>query len=386
MSFPRIFAITGRIISQFRHDHRSLALIFVVPIVVMSLLGFVLRAQENSIVSVAVVNEDKPGQNTTSIAPTVINSLKEDDKLSVAEMSRVDADTALKNGTARVTLIFSPTFTQNLLSKRSAEVGAIVEGSNPSQAGGALAAVGQSLLKAGPPILKSLVPPQAASLVPSGPPMTVNAQRLYGREDLKMLDFFAPMFIAYIGFFLVFLLTSVSFLRERNQGTMERLIVSPVSRIEMVLGYMLGFGFFSMVQAAVLVLFTVYVLQIKYAGGAGNIVAVFVVTLALVLGAVNLGILLSAFARNELQAIQFIPIVILPQVFLSGLLWPVQEMPNWLQAFARVMPLTYAIDALTSIMVRGQPLSSTWLDLSVLVGFAAVVAVIAAVSVRRETA
>src|SRR5207253_11035937 len=113
--------------------------------------------------------------------------------------------------------------------------------------------------------------------------------------------------------------------------------------------------FFSMLQAAVLVLFTVFVLQVKYTG---NLLAVFVVTLALVLGAVNLGILLSAFARNELQAIQFIPIVLLPQVFLSGLLWPVQEMPNWLQAISRLMPVTYAIDALTSIMVRGQRLSS----------------------------
>ncbi len=299
----------------------------------------------------------------------------------MSEMSRADADKVVKNGTVRVALVFPSNFTQDLLTKHTTSVDAIVEGSNPSQAGGALAAVGQSVLQAGPIVLKSLVPPQAAALVPQGPPLTLKADRLYGSADLKMLDFFAPMFIAYIGFFLIFLLTSVSFLRERNQGTMERLIASPVSRIEMVLGYMFGFGFFSMLQAAVLVLFTVYVLQIKHTG---NILSVFVITLALVLGAVNLGILLSAFARNELQAIQFIPIVILPQVFLSGLLWPVQEMPNWLQAIARAMPLTYAIDALTSIMVRGQRLSSTWLDLSVLVGFAAVIAVIAAMSVRRE--
>jgi ABC-2 type transport system permease protein len=164
---------------------------------------------------------------------------------------------------------------------------------------------------------------------------------------------------------------------------MERLASSPVTRLELVLGYMFGFGFFSMVQAAVLVFFTVLVLQIKYAG---NLLSVFIVTLALVLGAVNLGILLSAFSRNELQSIQFIPVVILPQVFLSGLLWPIQEMPTWLQVVARLMPLTYAIDALTNIMVRGQGLSSTWLDLAVLFGFAIAIAVLAAVSVRREVA
>jgi ABC-2 type transport system permease protein len=138
-----------------------------------------------------------------------------------------------------------------------------------------------------------------------------------------------------------------------------------------------------MVQAAVLVLFTVYVLQIHYLG---NLLSVFVVTLALVMGAVTLGILLSAFARNELQAIQFIPIVILPQVFLSGLLWPIQDMPGWLQAIAHLMPLTYAIQALTSIMVRGESLANNWQNLAVLLGFAAVVAAIAALSVKREVA
>jgi ABC-2 type transport system permease protein len=298
-------------------------------------------------------------------------------------MSRADAENAVANGNERVALVFPETFTRDLIQNKSASVEAIVEGSNPSQTGGALAAVGQAVLQAGPVALRALVPPQAVGLVPQGPPVTITTRRLYGSDNLKTLDFFAPMFIAYIGFFLIFLLTSVSFLRERNQGTMERLMASPVSRIELVLGYMFGFGFFSMLQAAVLVLFTVFVLQIHYMG---NLLSVFVVTLALVLGAVTLGILLSAFARNELQAIQFIPIVILPQVFLSGLLWPVQEMPGWLQTIAHLMPLTYAIDALTSIMVKGKSLASTWQDLVVLFGFAALVAAIAAVSVRREVA
>jgi ABC-2 type transport system permease protein len=111
-----------------------------------------------------------------------------------------------------------------------------------------------------------------------------------------------------------------------------------------------------------------------------------VVILALVMGAVNLGIFLSAYAKNELQAVQFIPIVILPQVVLSGLLWPVQDMPGWLQAIAHVMPLTYAINALTDIMIRGMSLASTWPQLLYLVGFAVVMAVLAAMTVRREVA
>jgi ABC-2 type transport system permease protein len=383
MSLARIFAITGRVISQFRHDHRSIGLLFVAPILVMSIFGYVFRSQENEITRVAIVNEDSPAAGKESAATPLIDSLKANNDLVVTELPRAAAVEAVRDGSQKVAIIFGPDFSKALTANRKAVIDVTVEGSNPGQAGSALAAVSQSIMGQATVVFRQLVPPAFASAVPTEPPLSREVTRLYGSEDLKTLDFFAPMFIAYIGFFMIFLLTSVSFLRERTQGTMERLSASPVTRLELVLGYMLGFGFFSVLQAVVLVLFTVYALQVKFSG---NLISIFVVTLALVLGAVNLGILLSAFARNELQAIQFIPIVILPQVLLSGLLWPVQEMPGWLQGIARLMPLTYAIDALTDIMIRGKTLASNWLPLTVLLAFAAVVAVLAATTVRREGA
>lgn len=384
MNPQRIFAIMTRVILQFRHDHRTLGLMIVAPILIITILGYTLRQQENTNVQLALVNEDQPvAGSTTKLSDPIIEKLRQNTSLEVKDMTRSEATAAVKDQSEKVALIFPSTFSQDLATKRNATVQALVEGSNPSEAGTALATVAQSVMASAPVVLKELVPPQAAGLVPQSLPIQLATTRLYGTSDLKPLDYFAPMFIAYIGFFLIFLLTSVSFLRERTQGTMERISASPVTRLEMVLGYMLGFGFFSLIQAAVLVLFTVYALQIQYQG---DLLSVFVVTLALVLGAVNLGILLSAFARNELQAIQFIPIVILPQIFLSGLLLPLVDMPGWLQAISRAMPLTYAIDALTSIMVRGEQLTSTWVDLTVLLGFAAGVAVLAALSVRREVA
>jgi ABC-2 type transport system permease protein len=387
MSFPRILAITGRIIAQFRRDHRTLALIFIAPIVIMTLFGYVFRSQESDIINVAVVNQDKPPAGQTSLAAPIVDSLKSNSRLALTDMSpyfgRDGAVDAVRDGTQKVALVFGPDFTQTFLRDHKGAIEVIVEGSNPGQASSALAVVGQAVVSSAPVLLKAAVPPPLNAALPAGLPLELKTTRLYGSADLKMLDFFAPIFIAYIGFFLIFLLTSVSFLRERTQGTMERLAASPVTKLELVLGYMLGFGFFSVLQAIVLLLFTVYALQVKYTG---NLLSIFVVTLALVIGAVNLGIFLSAFARNELQAIQFIPLVILPQVLLSGLLWPVQDMPGWLQAIARVMPLTYAVDAMTNIMIRGMSLASTWFPLLFLFAFAAVMAVLAAATVRREVA
>lgn len=383
MSFPRMFAIAGRIIAQFKRDHRTLGLLFIAPILVMSILGYVLRSQEDTTINVAVTNQDSPPAGQTSAALPVIESLRQNDRLQITELSRDETEKAVRSGTQRVGLVFGPDFTKKLHSDRNTSLEVIVEGSNPGQAGSALGIVGQSIMQSAPVVLKELMPPALAGAFPSSLPIKLETTRLYGREDLGMVDFFAPMFIAYIGFFLIFLLTSVSFLRERTQGTMERLSASPVTRTELVLGYMLGFGFFALLQATILLLFTIYVLQIKYNG---SLAAIFVVTLLLVLGAVNLGIFLSTFARNELQAIQFIPIVILPQVLLSGLLWPVQDMPGWLQAIARLMPLTYAIDALTDIMIRGKSLWSNPVALGALLGFAVLAALLGAMTMKREVA
>ena len=383
MSISRISAITGRIVAQFRRDHRTLGLIFIAPILIMGIFGYVFRAQEDTVTNVAVVNLDRPPAGQSSLALPVIDDLSRNDKLAVTELGLDDAREAVRNGSRRVAVVFNEDFTTRMTTDRRASLDVVVEGSNPTQASGALSAVGQAILQAAPDVLRETLPAPIRSAMPSGLPLEIETERLYGSEDIKALDFFAPMFIAYIAFFLVFLLTCVSFLRERTQGTMERLAASPVTRGELVIGYMLGFGFFSVLQALVLLLFTVYALQVHYEG---NLFAVVVVTLALVLGAVNLGIFLSTFARNELQAVQFIPIVIIPQVLLSGLLWPVQDMPGWLQPFARAMPLTYAIDALTDIMIRGRTLLDNWIPLLVLVAFAAAAAVLAAGTMRREVA
>jgi len=102
-------------------------------------------------------------------------------------------------------------------------------------------------------------------------------------------------------------------------------------------------------------------------------------------GAVNLGIFISTFARNEFQVVQFIPLIIVPQVFLCGVIWPVEQMPEYLQWLAAALPLTYAVDGLRDIMLAGKSLVDVWFELAVLVGFAAVTSILAALTLRRSS-
>ena len=198
-----------------------------------------------------------------------------------------------------------------------------------------------------------------------------------------ILDYIAPALLATMALFFSFLLTGISFLRERSQGTMERLMASPVSRLDIVLGYLFGFFIFALTQTLIVVLFTIYVFNINYYGDLWQILVfqIFVIT-----GAVTLGIFTSTFARNEFQMVQFIPLIIFPQVFLCGVIWQVEQMPEYLQRLSAILPLTYAVDGLRDIMLAGKSLLDVGFELAVLTGFTAVTSILAAITLRRSAA
>lgn len=196
-----------------------------------------------------------------------------------------------------------------------------------------------------------------------------------------VLSYIAPAVLAVMALFFGFILTGVSFLRERSQGTLERLLASPISRWDLAIGYLLGFLLFAMVQSIIVLLFTIYALDIQYRGALWQI---FVMQVIITVGAVNLGIFISAYARNEFQVVQFIPLFLMPQIFLSGVLWPVEQMAGYLQWLSDFLPLTYAIKGLRDIMLAGESLTDIPLELGVLLAFAAAASVGAAVTLRRR--
>ena len=185
-------------------------------------------------------------------------------------------------------------------------------------------------------------------------------------DQKPILNRVAPGLLGTFVMFFTFLLTGVSFLRERAQGTLERLMTTTVARGDIVVGYLLGFLLFATIQAAVILTFTIVALQIEYQG---NIIEIVAVLLLVVVVAVNLGIFVSTFANNEFQIVQFIPIVLLPQIFLSGVIIPTDQMPAVMEAISVVLPLTYAVEGLREIMVMGQSLADVWTDLVILAGF-----------------
>ena len=368
MSIRRIFALALRIIRQFGRDHRTLALLFLAPLLIMTLLNFVLNSSTQSL-KLGVVPPDGPLGSALYTAIKARTSGQPD--LTVVQVNRSSVDRALKDGTADGVLVFPAQM--DPFGNPAGGVSLHLEGSNPPADQQLRTLVSQ--LVAG--LSVGNIP--ATSTPGAAPPLAVSY--LYGGPQYTQTDAMAPLLVGIFAFFFVFLLTSVSFLRERSQGTIERLIVSPLSKTELVLGYVLGFTLFALLQSIIILLYVVYVLRVHYAGNLGLLI---LVTLALTLGSVNMGIFLSAFARNELQIIQFIPLVIVPQILLGGLFWPVDTLPVGLRQLAYIMPVTYADFALKGIMIKGQTLSTIWPDLAFICGFALLMVLAAATSLRQE--
>ena len=252
--------------------------------------------------------------------------------------------------------------------------------------------------------LQGVLATVSRALAPPGvtPPVIPQLERetVYLTPEADQVDVFSPIFLAFFGYFFVFLLTGVSFLRERIGGTLERLVATPVTRAEIVLGYSLGFGIFATLQIAFLTVFILNSFEVPQIGPIGPLTIglgvdstgspflAFALALLLSIGAVNLGIFLSTFARTELQVIQFIPLVIVPQALLSGILWPVERLPDILQTIAHALPLTYAVEGLREVMLKGADLSSgtVQVDLIVLAAIALVFVGLASTTIKREVA
>jgi ABC-2 type transport system permease protein len=402
VSPSRILAIARRIAQGFRRDERTLGLMFVVPLVVTALLGWVLQDTKDTVVDVVVVNEAGAiGDRIVTALTDAANKPDSDIALAATVGTEDEAIVKIRDGSGDIAIVIPSDILATVQAGNRPTLTIISEGTDPAAEAGRFGT------------LQSALADVAGQLAPPGvtPPLVPQVERktVYLSPDASQVDVLAPIFLGFFGYFFVFLLTGISFLRERIGGTLERLLATPVTRFEIVTGYSLGFGTFATIQVIVLTLFILNSIQVPSYGpfsapfgdfttpafsiglgvdSAGSPSLAFAIALLLSLGAVNLGIFLSTFARTELQVIQFIPLVIVPQALLSGILWPIERLPDVLQAIAHVLPLTYAVEGLREVMLKGADVSSTVVqtDLAVLAGIALFFVVLASGTIKREVA
>lgn len=316
----KVKALTVRILKQLKNDRRTLALILFAPLLLLSLLYFVLSSSSTDI-RIGVINAPRQ----------LVDQLYENNG-TVMRMSEGDALFALDSG--HLTAV---------INMESGKLHVFVDGSNASKATAALTM-----------IEKAKMP-----VTSTRPDLQTDVTYRYGSDDLSLFDTFSATLIGFLTFFFVFLISGIFFLKERTTGTLEKLLSTPIQRGEIVMGYVFGFGIIALMQSLLIAFFVVYVLKVMLAGSLGY---VFLITLLTALNALSLGLLLSGAATTEFQMVQFIPIVVVPQVFFSGMF---DLSPGW-QVIGYFMPLYYSADALTHVMMKGHGFSYIALDVLVL--------------------
>jgi ABC-2 type transport system permease protein len=202
-------------------------------------------------------------------------------------------------------------------------------------------------------------------------------------EGTATFDRIGAPLLGVFPFVVMFLVTSVATLRERTSGTLERLLTMPIAKLDFLLGYALAFGALAVLQAALASGLSLFVFGLDVAGPSWLLVAV--ALLDALLG-MALGLFVSAFAATEFQAVQFLPAIVLPQFLLCGLLIPRDELPTFLHAVSSVLPLSYAVDAMTKVTSSTTVSGDVWGDLVVVAGCIVLALSLGAATLRRRTA
>lgn len=374
----RTLAITKKVLIELFRDKRSLALMFLAPILVMWLMNVMFSANSKSEATIATVDVNQSITRKLRKIDGIDTVKYQDQKVAAKELKshKVDAVIYFHNNKYDVThantdsgkTVLTKQALNAALTKNSFQIlTSKLKKTQKMQA---------KLIKANPLLAKTL--PRAPKSKKTDKIKIVNHYQ-YGNKDTGFFAKMVPILLGFFVFLFVFLISGMALLKERTSGTLDRLLATPVRRSEIVFGYMIGYGLISIAQATVIVLATIWLLHIEVVG---NIFNVILISFLLAIVALAFGLLLSTLAGSEFQMMQLIPVIIVPQVFFSGII-PLDSMANWVQYIGKILPLTYTGDALTKIMLYGKGLSNVTGDILALLIFLVILIYLNVVGLKR---
>ena len=355
----RTLAIAKKVMKELLRDKRTLAMMFVAPVFIMWLMNLMFSA--STAVNIKLATQDLPTSLVTKMDDLDHVSVQTYKDLDQAKKDladeKVDAVVSYKNGEYQVDYANTDA-SKTSMTRQVLRTSIASEGSNQL-----MARVKQAL-------------PQL-NLKAKAPEIKESYQ--YGDEHTSFFTSMIPVLIGFVVFFFVFLISGMALLKERTSGTLERLLATPVKRSEIVYGYMLSYGLIAILQTAVVVLAAIWLLDVEVVG---NLFHVIIVSVVLALVALAFGILLSTLAKSEFQMMQFIPLVIMPQLFFSGII-PLSSIGDWAQTVGKFLPLTYSGDAMSQIILYGRGIGDVLPNIGVLLIFLVILTILNIVGLRR---
>ena len=371
MSWARLYAVMRKELVQIRRDRTTLALVIGIPVVELLLFGYALNAVTDHI---AMVVWDQSGTSASrGFARAFENSTYFDIKAWVR--SRDEAMQAIDSGQAKIALVIPASFGDDVLGGRGATAQAIVDGSDPSIAQTALFSGGLiAQVQAAQVSLEALE--RVGQRAPTAAAIELRPVVLYNPRMLSV-KFMVPGLIGLILQLQAVLLTALAIVRERERGTLEQLIVSPVRPLELMLGKVLPNVALCLASTAM----TLVVAKLLFdVGVEGSTIELFALTLPFLFGSLGIGLAISVVARNQAQALQMTMFTLLPSILLSGFLFAREGMPQIFQILGMAIPMTYFLQVMRGVMLKGVGIEVLWPQATALSVFAIIVL---GVSIRR---
>lgn len=375
MRIDRILAIAKKNLRSLKHDRRTVGFLVLMPLLMITIFGYTFGGNIKN-VNVYVVNLDQALANS-SVSAKIVSDLETRDTLHIVKILTTSdgiasAQKEVKDAKIWAAIVFNETFSADVAAASSshgqpAMIRLVIDGTNPN----IVSSVTNELLIAIRSVLGS-----GASVAP----MSIAPDLVYGK-DARFIDFFAPGVMGLAAMMVTFMLSIISFVHERSASTLDRLLSTPVTEGEIVAGYALAFGLVGLVQSCVIITAAIVLFNVMIVG---NVLLALFVVFILGVGNQGLGFMLSSFAKNEFQAIQFLPLILFPSILLSGVFWPLEAVPTLLRPVSYFIPLTYAVEGLRSVMIRGWSIDGIWLQLVVLLAFATAMLLLSAYGLKRR--
>ncbi|WP_211473858.1 ABC transporter permease [Collimonas humicola] len=346
-SFSRWWSIVLKEFLQLMRDRVTVRMITVIPVMQMVLFGFAINSDPKHMPT-AVIAADH-----SEFTRTFIAAMKASDYFDiVAELpNEAAARTALAQGKVLFVLNIPASFTRDLLRGQRPALLVEADATDPTATGMALAALPQLVQSVANKDLKGAL----AKLSGGAPAFDVQVQRLYNPEGVTQYNV-VPGLMGVILSMTMVMMTGLSMTRERERGTMENLLATPVSPIEVMTGKIMPYIAIGLIQASIILLGARFMFHVPFAG---SVPAIYLAALLFIAASLTVGITLSSIAQNQLQAMQLTMFYFLPNILLSGFMFPFQGMPKWAQFIGNLLPLTYFNRLIRGILLKG----NGWVDL-----------------------
>jgi ribosome-dependent ATPase len=370
--FEGLKAIVYKEFIHVRRDPASLLFIFILPMFQLTLFGYAIDTEVKHIPTV-VYDQDRSPESRALVA--AFANTEYFDVTGWVDSAR-EVEEALVGGRAKVGITIPPRFAALLLSGESAQVQVLIDGSDSTRATSALnVAVGIGFERS----IKQFIATGRLEAVPLPMPVDVRSRVLFNPQ-LRSANFFVPGLIGVVLQIGTVVLTAFAVVREREAGTLEQVLVTPVSRGGLMLGKLLPYSLIGFVQFSTVLVVMVVVFRVPVRGGVGLLYALSVL---FVLATLSLGLLISTFARTQGQALQMAIMVIVPSILLSGFVFPRESMPLPIYALTFLIPATYYIEILRGIIIRGADLATLWDEALVLAAMSVALVTLSVLRFRR---